>query len=91
MSYLDHKENKAGHYEPIRDIEDNLILDRKGFPIVVKVGKPRIAFSLLWPAHNNPETNGRVFEHLDRKPTYVSTKRQLRYEIESRGLAQKDA
>lgn len=60
--------------------------------VLVKVSdKPRIPSKVLWPAHNDPRTNGFISEHMDHKPVEISTKRQLRYELESRGLKQKDA
>lgn len=59
---------------------------------LVKISdKVRLAQSVFWPVHNDPRTNGMTFEHMDHKPIRVSTKRQLRYEMESRGIAQKDA
>lgn len=59
---------------------------------LVKVSdKVRIASPVIWPSHNDPGTNGYVSEHLDNKPVRVSTKRQLRYEMDKRGIRQKDA
>lgn len=46
---------------------------------------------VIWPGHNDPRTNGMVFENLGHEPTYISTKNQLREVLKRTGTAQKDA
>ena len=68
------------------------VLGEDGKYKLVKVSdKGKLPMPVVWGRHNSPDYYGRRFENLDHEPVYCGTKRALRYEMEKRGVAQKDA